>query len=53
MPLTAAVDVVGEDNVVLGLLGGLLALLLWAYLLAVGLVLGAERNAVLRRRAAT
>ena len=39
-------------NVVFGLLGGALSLLLWLYLLAMGLLVGAVLNSVLARRGA-
>ena len=38
------------SNAVLGVLGGALTLLLWVYVLAIGLVLGAELNQVLAER---
>ncbi len=40
----------GGSNAVLGTLGGALSLLLWAYLMSIGLVLGAELNQVLADR---
>lgn len=43
-------DVAGATNQVLGTLGGALIVLLWLYLLAVGLLLGGELNAVLAVR---
>jgi membrane protein len=43
-------SVAGETNEVLGTLGGALIVLLWLYLLAIGLLLGAELNAVLADR---
>jgi membrane protein len=39
-----------QANEVLGTLGGALILLLWLYLLAVGLLLGGELNGVLAQR---
>jgi membrane protein len=39
-----------EANQVLGTLGGALIVLLWLYLLAIGLLMGGELNAVLTRR---
>jgi membrane protein len=46
-------DVAGDTNQVLGTLGGTLIVLLWLYLLAVGLLMGGELNALLlvRRQA--
>lgn len=38
-------------NQVLGILGGALTVVLWLYLMALGLVLGGELNAILARRA--
>jgi membrane protein len=43
--------VASTGNQVLGTLGGSLIVLLWLYLLAVGLLLGGELNAILARRA--
>lgn len=43
--------VASQGNQVLGALGGSLIVLLWLYLLAVGLLLGGELNAILSRRA--
>ena len=40
----------GGVNAVLGLLGGALSLLIWLYLLAMGLLVGAELNSVLNGR---
>lgn len=40
----------GGVNAVFGLLGGVLSLLLWLYLLAMGLLAGAELNSLLDRR---
>ena len=38
------------SNAVFGLLGGALSLLFWIYLMSIGLLLGAEINAILARR---
>ena len=43
--------VAGGGNQVFGVLGGSLVVLLWLYLLAIGLLVGGELNAVLARRA--
>lgn len=43
-------SVSGEGNQVFGALGGALTLLFWLYLLAIGLLVGGELNAVLTRR---
>ena len=40
----------GGVNAVLGLLGGALSLLIWLYLLAMGLLVGAEINSILNER---
>lgn len=48
--LRVYLDVAGETNQVLGSLGGSLIILLWLYLLAVWLLVGAELNAVLATR---
>jgi membrane protein len=48
--LRAYLAVAGDTNQVFGTLGGALIVLLWLYLLALGLLLGGELNAVLRRR---
>jgi membrane protein len=47
----AYLSLAGDTNQVLGVLGGSLVVLLWLYLLAIGLLLGGELNAVLVRRA--
>lgn len=47
----AYLAVASGGNQVLGTLGGSLIVLLWLYLLAVGLLLGGELNAILARRA--
>lgn len=44
--------VAANGNEVFGILGGTLTLLLWLYVLGVGLILGGELNAVLLRRRA-
>jgi membrane protein len=43
-------EVAAEGNQVFGVLGGALTVLFWLYLLAIGLLVGAELNAVLQRR---
>jgi membrane protein len=48
--LRAYLAVAGDTNQVFGTLGGALIVLLWLYLLALGLLLGGELNAVLLRR---
>lgn len=50
--LRAYLEVAGARNEVLGTLGGSVVVILWLYLLAVGLLLGGELNALLARRAA-
>lgn len=40
-----------EGNQILGTLGGTLIVVLWLYLMSVGLILGGELNAILARRA--
>jgi membrane protein len=45
-------DVVGGSSLVVGVLGGALSLMLWLYLLAIGMLLGGEVNAVLAGRRA-
>ncbi len=42
---------IGGSNAILGAVGGVLTLLLWAYVLAIGLLIGAELNDVLAKRA--
>lgn len=41
---------VGSDNAIFGAVGGMLSLLLWVYLLSIGLLVGAELNQVLAQR---
>jgi membrane protein len=48
--LRAYLAVAGDANQVFGTLGGALIVLLWLYLLALGLLIGGELNAVLIRR---
>lgn len=48
--LRAYLVVAAAANQVLGTLGGTLIVLLWFYLLAIGLLLGGELNAILARR---
>lgn len=48
--LRVYLSVAGEGNEVLGTLGGALIVLLWLYLLAIGLLVGAELNAILASR---
>lgn len=43
----------GETNQVFGVLGGGLTLMMWLYLLSLGLLVGAELNAILADRAGT
>ena len=43
----------GSENLLIGSLGAVLVVLIWLYLLALGLLLGAELNAVLARRSGT
>lgn len=43
-------DLTGEGNAVLGVIGGVLSLLTWIYLMSIGLLLGAELNAIIGRR---
>jgi membrane protein len=47
--LRAYLAVAGDTNKVLGFLGGPLILMVWFYLLSIGLLVGAELNEVLRR----
>lgn len=41
----------GSSNVLIGSLGSVLVVMIWMYLVAIGLLVGAELNAVLARRA--
>lgn len=50
--LRTYLGVAGATNSVLGALGGSIVIIMWLYLLAVGLLLGGELNASLARRAA-
>lgn len=42
---------IGGSNAILGAVGGVLTLLLWVYVLSIGLLIGAELNDVLAKRA--
>ena len=49
--LQVYLEVAGEANQVLGVVGGVMTVLVWLYLLSLGLLLGGELNAVLARHA--